>query len=200
MTVDFNGLYDNGNATYKHRIIKAVTAAGSHLKGYAHNGSSAALPAVIEAFGVRVTGCDQDKAELNNETFKRALDEGYQVLRSAKRHSAPENMPNADNGDTIEEIVVAYPHRSSSLAGVHYTSFGSSHSSALLNDAADPHLEVNGVTDASENDTFGHKALRDDDARNAFTAATDGTNPSVIISGEHHFRPDTLRRDGPYSG
>ncbi|KAJ5009400.1 hypothetical protein K4K57_008859 [Colletotrichum sp. SAR 10_99] len=92
-TVDFDGLYDNGDAKYKHRIVQAVTAAGSHLKGYAHNGPSAALPAVIEAFGVRVTGCDKDKAELNNERFKRALDEGYQVLKSAKRHNAPGNIP-----------------------------------------------------------------------------------------------------------
>ncbi|KAJ0362691.1 hypothetical protein COL26b_013258 [Colletotrichum chrysophilum] len=91
-TVDFNRLYNNRDAKYKHRIVQAVTAAGSHLKGYAHNRPSAALPAVIEAFGVRVTGCDKDKAELNNERFKRALDEGYQVLKSAKRHNAPRNM------------------------------------------------------------------------------------------------------------
>ncbi|KAK1657734.1 hypothetical protein BDP55DRAFT_419448 [Colletotrichum godetiae] len=74
-TIRFDELYDDGNARYKHRIVqyneewfilrcdehnmhfpyRAASAAGSHLKAYAHNGPSAALPAVIEAFGIRVS-------------------------------------------------------------------------------------------------------------------------------------------------
>ncbi|KAL2877656.1 hypothetical protein SGCOL_006993 [Colletotrichum sp. CLE4] len=107
-TIRFEELYDDGHARYKHRIVqyneewfilkcdehnmhfpyRAASAAGSHLKAYAHNGPSAALPAVIEAFGIRVIGCDKEKAELNNERFQRALDDGYQVLKSAKQRNA----------------------------------------------------------------------------------------------------------------
>ncbi|KAK2743004.1 hypothetical protein CKAH01_18419 [Colletotrichum kahawae] len=197
-TVDFDGLYDNGDAKYKHRIVqygkewfilrcdehnihfpyRAVTAAGSHLKGYAHNGPSAALPAVIEAFGVRVTGCDKDKAELNNERFKRALDEGYQVLKSAKRHNAPGNMP-TDDSNAIEEIVVACPPRSSSLAGVHYTPDRSLTSASLLGDATEPYCEMDDGVDAPERDNCGYKELCEDDRCKAFTAVTDGTTQLV---------------------
>ncbi|KAK1479031.1 hypothetical protein CCUS01_16412 [Colletotrichum cuscutae] len=88
-TIRFDELFNDRNARYKHRIVqynegwfilrcdehdmhfpyRAALAAGSYLKAYAHNGPSAALPAVIEAFGIRVLGCDKEKAELNNERF-----------------------------------------------------------------------------------------------------------------------------------
>lgn len=114
--MDFNDVYQNGNAKHKHTIIEYPKDSGSwyilrcdlhchfgrnplqgamkHLNGKRHGNLPKDGATAIEKLGIRVRNCDAEKAESNNLVFNRALDAGYQPFRTK-----PDQLSHPETGE-----------------------------------------------------------------------------------------------------
>ncbi|KAK3305057.1 uncharacterized protein B0T15DRAFT_187976 [Chaetomium strumarium] len=111
--IDFNDVYQNGNAEHKHAIIEypsgsdrwyilrcdlhchfgsnPLQGAMEYLNGKRHGNLPKNSATAIEKLGIRVRDCDARKARRNNLAFNLALDAGYQPFRVKPAHlSRPE--------------------------------------------------------------------------------------------------------------
>jgi hypothetical protein len=114
--MDFNDVYQNGNARHKHTIIEYPKDSGSwyilrcdqhchfgrnplqgamkHLNGKLHGNRPKDGATAIEKLGIRVRNCDAKKAERNNLEFNRALEAGYQPFRAK-----PDRLGHPETGE-----------------------------------------------------------------------------------------------------
>ncbi|KEZ42510.1 hypothetical protein SAPIO_CDS5725 [Scedosporium apiospermum] len=99
LTIEFDELYQDGEAEYKHHIVQwpsvggkwyiircdkhgmhfgtsPLHAGGQHLAGKSHNNMQKTPEVVIKELGIEVLNCDLEKQTLNNELFKRLVDSG----------------------------------------------------------------------------------------------------------------------------
>lgn len=104
-TINFNKVFQDGNAEYKHRIIEYPVDSGQwyilrcdehymhfghstlliqafrHLHSKSHGSQPQGTATAVRELGIRVQNCDASKAAQNNAAFAAALKGGYQVLK-----------------------------------------------------------------------------------------------------------------------
>ena len=124
-TMNFDEVYQNGNAEYKHTIIQyyrsgkwywyilrcdehglhfgrnPLQGAMRHLWGKAHGNLPKSGDTAIEKLGIRVLNCDARNAEHNNRAFERAVADGYEPFRAG---NPPTSGPNRlGQPETVEK-------------------------------------------------------------------------------------------------
>ncbi|KAK7408432.1 hypothetical protein QQX98_009417 [Neonectria punicea] len=108
-TIDYEEVFQDGDAAIKHTIVrfenewyilqcvehgltfkdKPIHAAAKHLRGKAHHGISGGHSLAIKHLGFRVLNCSEDLAEKNNEVTIEALRKGYSPVTTISRRAAP---------------------------------------------------------------------------------------------------------------
>jgi len=106
-TISFEEVYSDGHAEYRHVIVEfppdsgdwfilrcekcglhfgrnALQGGAKHLNGARHGFLRREWALAVQKLGVRVLGCDEKKAKINNDAFDQALKAGYVPY---KRHN-----------------------------------------------------------------------------------------------------------------
>ena len=123
ITIDFDEVYQDGNAEYKHAIIEHPKGSGKwyilrcdehglhfgsrplqgamkHLHGKAHSNLPKDGTVAIRTLGIRVRNCDAQDAESNNTAFKNALADGYEPFRAGDLPtSGPDQLRQPETGE-----------------------------------------------------------------------------------------------------
>ncbi|KAK7422479.1 hypothetical protein QQZ08_009467 [Neonectria magnoliae] len=107
-TIDYEEVFQDGNAAIKHTIVrfenewyilqcvehgltfkdKPIHAAAKHLSGKAHHGISGGHSLAIKHLGFRVLNCSEDLAEKNNKVTIEALRKGYRPVTTISQRAA----------------------------------------------------------------------------------------------------------------
>lgn len=115
--IDFNEVYQNGHARYKHHIVEhegrfyilrcdecemhfndsPLKGAGRHLDSKKHGWMFRGHAVVVKVLGIEVLNCNRERQKTNNDEFKLALEAGYRVYRkpSSARARGPQPQEQA---------------------------------------------------------------------------------------------------------
>ncbi|GAB1310637.1 hypothetical protein MFIFM68171_00847 [Madurella fahalii] len=135
-TVDFDEVFQDGNAEYKHTIFeypkgrgewyilrcdqhgvhfgaKPLQGAMKHLNGRDHGQQPKSYDIAVQMLGILVLNCDAEKADRNNLVFDRAWADGYRPLRarSSRTSGTFDKAPAGTGHDTQSSASTATPSR-----------------------------------------------------------------------------------------
>lgn len=125
-------MYGDGDPEYRHAIVEyprgskswfiircdqcgvhfganSLQGGAKHLDSEAHGYAPRKWALAVQELGIRVLGCDKDKADRNNDAFDRAVEAGYVPLNErtgsgrARRRQGQESVDASDEGEDDDD-------------------------------------------------------------------------------------------------